>query len=66
MKPLASIRGFVVLVLAQGAGWYLQGIRYPDLEVTQDGKSVLARIRAFIWTLIVGLIGAGLSKLVFG
>jgi hypothetical protein len=55
-----------LLALALAVGEYLRGFLYPDLEVKQGGKTRLARVRAFVWTLLLGLIGTGLGKLVFG
>lgn len=66
VEPFGEVRGLAGLALALLVGWYIQGILYPDLEVTQGGKSVLIRVRTLVWTLSVGLIAAGLSKLVFG
>jgi hypothetical protein len=55
-----------VMAFALAVGEYLRRFLYPDLEVKQDGKSRFARVRGFVWTLLVALIGTGLGKLIFG
>ena len=71
LKSFTSVRGFICLAIALVVGWYIEGLLYPDLEVTVTGKtSRLKRLRNWFWgitlALATGLLGGWLKDVIFG